>query len=160
MATAEKVLNRYQFVKFIKACKGKGKSVVFTNGCFDLVHYGHISYLEKAKELGDILVIGVNTDESVRKLKGPHRPIVKEYDRARLLAAFGFVDAITLFGDETPKELIEECLPSVLVKGSDYEIADIVGAEAVIKGGGLVKTLDFISGYSSSSIIDSIKKGF
>ena len=139
MATADKVLNRYQFAQYVQSCKKEGKKVVFTNGCFDLVHYGHINYLEKARALGDILVIGVNTDESVRKLKGPQRPITQEFDRARLLAAFEFVDAITLFSDETPKELIAECIPSVLVKGSDYDIKDIVGADTVIENGGEVK---------------------
>lgn len=158
MATAKKVLNRYQFSQFVKAQKEAGKKVVFTNGCFDLVHYGHINYLEKAKKLGDILVIGINTDESVQKLKGPERPIIKEFDRARLLAAFEFVDAITLFGDETPRELIAECIPNVLVKGSDYAIADIVGAQTVLDNNGEVKTLDFIDGYSSSNVIKKIKK--
>jgi D-glycero-beta-D-manno-heptose 1-phosphate adenylyltransferase len=157
MATAKKVLNRYQFTQFVKAQKKEGKKVVFTNGCFDLVHYGHINYLEKAKQLGDILVIGVNTDESVQKLKGPQRPITQEFDRARLLAAFEFVDAITLFGDETPKELIEECIPSVLVKGSDYAIEDIVGGDTVLKNGGSVQTLDFVDGYSSTKVIQKIK---
>ena len=157
MATADKVLNRYQFAQYVQSCKKEGKKVVFTNGCFDLVHYGHINYLEKARALGDILVIGVNTDESVRKLKGPQRPITQEFDRARLLAAFEFVDAITLFSDETPKELIAECIPSVLVKGSDYDIKDIVGADTVIENGGEVKTLDFVDGYSSTNVINKIK---
>ncbi len=157
MGTANKVLNRYQFTQFVAKCKKEGKKVVFTNGCFDIVHYGHISYLEKARSLGDVLVIGINTDESVQRLKGPQRPITKEFDRARLLAAFEFVDAVTLFDDETPKELIAECLPSVLVKGSDYAIKDIVGANTVLENGGEVKTLDFVDGYSSSNVIKKIK---
>ena len=157
MATANKVLNRYQFTQFVKTCKKEGKKIVFTNGCFDLVHYGHISYLEKARSLGDVLVIGINTDESVQRLKGSQRPITKEFDRARLLAAFEFVDAVTLFDNDTPKELIEECIPSILVKGSDYAIADIVGADTVLKNKGEVKTLDFIDGYSSSNVIKKIK---
>jgi rfaE bifunctional protein nucleotidyltransferase chain/domain len=155
--SASKVLNRYQFTLFVKKCKEEGKKVVFTNGCFDLVHFGHIDYLEKARACGDVLVMGVNTDESVRRLKGSQRPIVQEFDRARILAAFGFVDAVTLFDDETPLKLIEECLPDVLVKGSDYSIENIVGADVVIENGGEVKTIDFVDGYSTSSTIDKIK---
>ena len=155
--TAEKVLNRYQFSLFVKKCKDEGKKVVFTNGCFDLVHFGHIDYLEKAKSCGDILVMGVNTDESVKKLKGSQRPIVKEFDRARVLAAFEFVDAITLFDDETPLALITECIPDILVKGSDYTIDNIIGADFVHQNGGNVKTIDFIDGYSTSGIISQIK---
>ena len=155
--TANKILNRYKFNLFIKKCKEEGKKVVFTNGCFDLIHFGHIDYLEKAKACGDILVMGVNTDDSVKRLKGNQRPIVKEFDRARVLAAFEFVDAITLFDDETPLELITECLPNTLVKGSDYEINNIVGADIVNENGGEVKTIDFIDGYSTSNTIARIK---
>ncbi len=155
--SADKVLNRYQFVEFVKECKAKGKKVVFTICCFDLVHFGHIDYLEKARACGDILVMGVNTDESVRRLKGSQRPIVQEFDRARVLAAFEFVDAITLFDDETPFELISECIPNVLVKGSDYTVDNIVGADTVLANGGEVKTIDFVDGYSTSSTIAKIK---
>jgi rfaE bifunctional protein nucleotidyltransferase chain/domain len=157
-STASKVLNRYQFSQFVKRCKEEGKKVVFTNGCFDLIHFGHVDYLEKAKACGDVLVMGVNTDESIRRLKGSQRPIVQEFDRARVLAAFEFVDAITLFDDETPLSLISECIPNVLVKGSDYTIATIVGADLVIENGGEVKTIDFVDGYSTSSTILKIKK--
>lgn len=155
--TASKVLNRYQFVQFVKKCKEEGRKVVFTNGCFDLVHFGHIDYLEKARACGDVLVIGVNTDESVRKLKGSQRPIVQEFDRARILSAFEFVDAVTLFDDQTPLKLITECIPDVLVKGSDYTVDTIVGAEVVIENGGEVQTIDFVDGYSTSSTIAKIK---
>jgi len=156
--TASKVLNRYQFTQFVLKCKAEGKKVVFTNGCFDLIHFGHVDYLEKAKSCGDILVIGVNTDESVKRLKGSQRPIVQEFDRARVLAALGFVDVITLFDDETPLKLISESMPDVLVKGSDYKIENIVGADLVIENGGEVKTIDFVEGYSTSSTISKIRE--
>ena len=156
-STANKVLNRYQFAQFVKKCKEEGKKVVFTNGCFDLIHFGHVDYLEKARACGDVLVMGVNTDESVRRLKGNQRPIVQEFDRARVLSAFEFVDAVTLFDDETPLRLITECVPNVLVKGSDYTVDNIVGADVVIANGGEVKTIDFVDGYSTSSTIAKIK---
>ncbi|MDB4835427.1 D-glycero-beta-D-manno-heptose 1-phosphate adenylyltransferase [Cyclobacteriaceae bacterium] len=155
--SANKVLNRYQFVQFVEQCKAEGKKVVFTNGCFDILHYGHIDYLEKARELGDVLVLGVNTDESIHRLKGSQRPIIQEFDRVRMLAAFEFIDAITLFDNDTPHELIAECIPSVLVKGSDYEIKDIVGGQTVLDNGGEVKTIDYVDGYSTSSIIQKIR---
>ena len=153
-----KVLNHYQLQKLVEGLKSDGKSVVFTNGCFDILHYGHIDYLEKAKDLGDFLVVAINTDESVKKLKGANRPINQEYDRARIIAALGFVDAVTLFDDDTPKRLIEAVLPSVLVKGSDYTIDNIVGAKEVKSNGGEVKTIDFVEGYSSTAIINKIIK--
>ena len=155
--SVDKVLNRYQFGQFVKKCKEEGKKVVFTNGCFDLIHYGHVDYLEKARACGDILVMGVNTDESIKRLKGSQRPVVREFDRARVLAAFEFVDAVTLFDDDTPLDLITECLPNVLVKGSDYTIDKIIGADIVLENGGEVKTIEFIEGYSTSATIAKIK---
>jgi rfaE bifunctional protein nucleotidyltransferase chain/domain len=155
--SVDKVLNRYQFGQFVKKCKEEGKKVVFTNGCFDLIHYGHVDYLEKARACGDILVMGVNTDESIKRLKGSQRPVVREFDRARVLAAFEFVDAVTLFDDDTPLDLITECLPNVLVKGSDYTIDKIIGADIVLENGGEVKTIEFVEGYSTSATIAKIK---
>ncbi len=134
------------------------KKIVFTNGCFDIVHLGHIDYLSKAKDLGDILIIGLNTDESVNKLKGNHRPITDQHSRAMILAAFNFVDAVVYFGEQTPYELIKFVQPDVLVKGSDYKAEDIVGYDIVMERGGEIKTLDFLPGYSTSLIEKKIKE--
>jgi len=135
------------------------KKIVFTNGCFDILHLGHIDYLSKAKELGDILVIGLNTDKSVRDIKGKTRPITDEVSRATILASLTFVDAIVYFGEETPYDLINFIQPDILVKGSDYNEEDIVGYDIVKSKGGQVKTLDFLPGYSTSAIEERIKKG-
>lgn len=135
-----------------------GEKVVFTNGVFDLVHRGHVDYLAKARDLGDRLIIGVNTDASVSKLKGPHRPIQDEYSRMLILASFEFVDAVILFGDPTPYELINMVQPDVLVKGSDYKAEDIVGYDIVTAKGGHVRTIDFIPGFSTSLIEQKIKR--
>ena len=133
------------------------KKVVFTNGVFDLLHTGHITYLTKAAELGDKLIIGLNTDASVKRLKGPDRPVNDENSRALLLASLFFVDAIVMFDDDTPLNLITELQPNILVKGADYAIENIVGAKEVIANGGEVKTIDFVDGFSSTSIIKRIK---
>lgn len=138
--------------------KKNGEQVVFSNGCFDIVHLGHIDYLEKASEKGSKLIIGVNTDASVQELKGPTRPINKEYARCRMLAALEFVDAVILFGEDTPYNLISELLPDVLVKGSDYTVETIVGADVVIENGGKVETIDLVEGYSTTNIIKQIQK--
>ncbi|TAE85816.1 MAG: D-glycero-beta-D-manno-heptose 1-phosphate adenylyltransferase [Bacteroidetes bacterium] len=131
--------------------------IVFTNGCFDLLHKGHVDYLAKAADQGDKLVIAVNTDASVRKLKGPHRPIQDEQSRLQILASLQCVDAVILFDEETPYALIETLKPDVLVKGSDYKPEDIVGYDIVVGNGGEVKTIDFIPGYSTSAIEKKIK---
>lgn len=130
----------------------KSQKIVFTNGCFDLVHQGHIDYLSKARDLGDILIIGLNTDNSVRRLKGSHRPINDEKSRALILASFLFVDAVILFDEDTPYELIKKVQPDILVKGSDYKAEDIVGYDIVTAKGGKVETLDFLPGFSTSGI--------
>lgn len=135
-----------------------GEKIVFTNGVFDLVHRGHVDYLAKARDLGDRLIVGVNTDASVSKLKGPHRPIQDEYSRMLILASFEFVDAVILFGDQTPYELIKMVQPDILVKGSDYKAEDIVGYDIVMAKGGFVKTIDFIPGFSTSLIEKKIKE--
>ena len=141
----------------VEAWKQEGKKIVFTNGCFDLVHMGHIDYLSRAADLGDILIIGVNTDDSVSKLKGENRPLQDEMSRASLLSSFFFVDAAVLFAEDTPYELIKVVQPDLLVKGSDYNEDDIVGADIVKANGGRVETTDFLPGYSTSSIIDKAK---
>ena len=138
--------------------QNEGKKVVFTNGVFDLLHIGHITYLSKAAELGDKLVIGLNSDSSVKRIKGDDRPVNDQNSRAALLAALFFVDAVVVFEEDTPHNLITTLLPDILVKGADYEIENIVGAKEVLANGGEVKTITFVEGYSSTSIIQKIRK--
>jgi rfaE bifunctional protein nucleotidyltransferase chain/domain len=137
--------------------KNEGKKIVFTNGVFDLLHIGHITYLSKAAGLGDKLIIGLNTDSSVKRIKGEDRPVNDQNSRAALLAALFFVDAIVLFEEDTPRELITALLPDVLVKGADYSVENIAGAKEVIANGGEVKTITFVEGYSSTAIIQKIR---
>jgi rfaE bifunctional protein nucleotidyltransferase chain/domain len=134
------------------------EKVVFTNGCFDILHMGHIDYLCKAADLGDRLIIAVNTDASVSKLKGPSRPVIHEDTRLIKLAALAFVDAVILFDEETPLELITKVKPQVLAKGGDYKVETIVGADEVLKRNGLVEVIPFLAGHSSTAIIDRIKE--
>ena len=147
--------NNYSIINKIKS---EGKKIVFTNGCFDLLHVGHIKSLSQAKDLGDILIIGLNSDKSVKKLKGNNRPINSFEDRAKLLAALKSVDLVIMFEEQTPENLIKEIIPDVLVKGGDYDIEEIVGYQTVIDNGGRVKTLSFYEGYSSTNYIDKINK--
>ena len=142
----------------VSAWQNEGKKVVFTNGVFDLLHIGHVTYMAKASELGDKLIIGLNSDSSVKKIKGDDRPVNDQDSRAALLAALFFVDAIVLFEEDTPLNLISTLLPDILVKGADYTIENIVGAKEVLANGGEVKTIDFVEGYSSTSIIQKIRK--
>lgn len=135
-----------------------GKKIVFTNGCFDLIHRGHIDYLSKAADLGDILVIGLNTDSSVRRLKGNSRPINDEYSRALVLASMCFIDCIIYFDDDTPYNLIKQIQPDFLVKGSDYKIEDIVGYDIVQAKNGKIVTIDYVEGYSTTNIENKILK--
>ena len=132
------------------------QKIVFTNGCFDVLHYGHVRYLLDAKSLGDLLVVGLNSDDSVRRLKGESRPINGEKERAFVLAALEFVDYIVVFEEDTPKKLIETVKPDVLVKGGDYQIENIVGADFVIQNGGTVTTIPFVEGFSSTRIIEQL----
>ena len=136
----------------------KNQKVVFTNGCFDILHRGHIEYLAQAANHGDVLIIGVNTDSSVKRIKGETRPLQDEYARAILLASLSFVTAVVLFDDDTPYNLIKRIQPDVLIKGSDYSIKDIVGSDIVMAKRGKVITIDFIEGYSTTSIIEKLKK--
>lgn len=135
----------------------KDKKIVFTNGCFDLLHLGHIDYLSKAADFGDILIIGLNSDESVTNIKGSNRPITNEKSRSAILASLFFVDAIILFDEETPRNLIEMIQPDVLIKGSDYKAEEIVGYDIVKAKGGQIITLDFLPGYSTTIIENKIK---
>ena len=137
--------------------KRHGQKIVFTNGCFDVLHFGHVHYLLQAKKLGDILVIGLNSDDSVRRLKGPTRPINGENERAFVLAALVCVDYVTLFEEDTPEELIKVLRPDVLVKGGDYTLDNIVGADFVTQNGGTVTTIPFVEGFSSTWIIEKLK---
>jgi rfaE bifunctional protein nucleotidyltransferase chain/domain len=142
----------------IQQWKKEGKKIVFTNGCFDIIHLGHVDYLEKARSLGDKLVLGLNTDDSVSRFKGPSRPVQDETSRAHVLASFQFIDLVVFLDQDTPLELISALIPDILVKGSDYLAENIVGADVVKKHGGEVKTIEFVPGYSTSRIIDKIKK--
>ena len=141
----------------VNAWKQAGEEVVFTNGCFDIIHRGHIEVLAQTADLGDRLLIGLNSDSSIQKLKGENRPIIDEQARAILLSALSFVDAVILFPEETPINLISTLLPDVLAKGGDYEIETIVGQEIVQNNGGKVKLVPFVDGFSSTTIIEKIK---
>jgi len=136
----------------------KNYKIVFTNGCFDIIHRGHIEYLAQAASLGDILIIGLNTDLSVRRIKGETRPVQDEYARAITLAAMQFVSAVVLFDDETPYNLIQKVQPDILIKGSDYKPEEIVGYDIVKARGGEIITIDFVDGYSTSKLIERLKK--
>ena len=139
--------------------KSSSEKIVFTNGCFDILHRGHIDVLAKTADLGDKLIIGLNSDSSIRKLKEDNRPIVDEKSRALLLAGFSFVDAIVLFSEQTPFNLITDIKPDILAKGGDYKIEEIVGHEAVQQNGGEVITIPLTEGFSSTNIIDKIQNG-
>lgn len=134
------------------------QKIVFTNGCFDILHRGHATYLAQARQMGDLLVVGLNSDASVRRLKGPDRPVNDEQSRALLLAALEMVDYVVLFEEDTPYNLILKVKPDLLVKGGDYDIDNIVGADFVQQRGGEVRTIPFVQGFSSSSIIDHLKQ--
>ena len=154
-----RVLAQADAAAFAEELRQTGKRVVFTNGVFDLLHRGHVEYLEEARALGDRLVVGLNTDDSVRRLKGAGRPIVGERDRAAVVGALACVDLVILFDDDTPQRLIEAVRPDVLVKGGDYAIADIVGREFVEAHGGHVATVPLREGLSTSEIVRRIREG-
>lgn len=160
MHTETKILQLDDAITQVADWQRAGQKVVFTNGCFDIVHLGHIDYLEKARVLGDRLVLGLNTDASVSRLKGPGRPVVDEYARARLMAAMSFVDTVILFDEPTPQALIEALKPDILVKGDDYTVETIVGADFVLSRGGAVKTVALVKGYSTTALIEKIKANY
>lgn len=141
----------------ISVWRFQDKKIVFTNGCFDLLHLGHIDYLGKAKDQGDILIVGVNSDSSVRRIKGGSRPITNETSRSSIIAALRFVDAVVLFDEDTPYDLITLVQPDVLVKGSDYKAEDIIGYDIVKAKDGEIVTIDFLEGYSTTAIENKIK---
>jgi len=136
----------------------KDRKIVFTNGCFDILHLGHIEYLAQSRDLGGVLVVGLNSDDSVRRIKGSHRPINNEHARASTLASLFFVDAVVVFGEDTPAELIRLVQPDILVKGKDYDGKEIVGADIVSAHGGAVVTIDLVKGYSTTHTIEKMHK--
>ena len=141
----------------IKSEQRKGKKIVFTNGCFDILHRGHVTYLNQARDLGDLLIVGINSDESVKRLKGPERPVNMLEDRAYVLSALKSVDYVIPFEEDTPLNLINLIMPDILVKGGDYTIDRIIGAQEVLAHGGRVEIIPFVPGKSTSTIIDTIK---
>lgn len=152
----EVLISREKIIEIRKALKILDKKIVFTNGCFDILHAGHVDYLAKAKEKGDILIVGLNADASVKRLKGDKRPIINERERAFLLYNLKSVDYITPFGEDTPEELIQELVPDVLVKGSDWPIDQIVGKDIVEKAGGKVESIEIVTDQSTSKIVEKI----
>ncbi|ACN98623.1 D-glycero-beta-D-manno-heptose 1-phosphate adenylyltransferase [Sulfurihydrogenibium azorense] len=145
------------YLKVVEELKKEGKKIVFTNGCFDIIHAGHVDYLEKAKSLGNFLIVGLNSDESVRRLKGKDRPINPQDQRKKVLSALKPVDLVIIFEEDTPERLIKEIRPDVLVKGGDWKIENIVGADFVKSYGGQVFTIDFVYDTSTSKIISKIR---
>ncbi|HEV2382338.1 MAG TPA: D-glycero-beta-D-manno-heptose 1-phosphate adenylyltransferase [Terriglobia bacterium] len=152
-----KVLPLDEAVERVRELKRQGKRVVFTNGCFDLLHPGHVRYLEEARALGDVLVVAINSDRSVRSLKGPNRPVISEGERAEVLAALRSVDLVTVFDDVIPRTVIARMLPNVLVKGADWGPGAIVGREEVEAAGGQVISVPVVEGYSTSAIIMKVR---
>jgi len=152
-----KISTQEDLPKWLSWSRFQQKKIVFTNGCFDIIHRGHIEYLAKAASYGDLLVIGLNTDSSVKRLKGEKRPLLDQLARATILAALQFVDKVVYFEEDTPLQLIQFIQPHVLVKGSDYKAENIVGYDVVKQNGGIVVTIDFIDGYSTSSIIEKAR---
>lgn len=144
------------YSRMINIWQFQGKKIVFTNGCFDILHLGHIDYLSKAKELGNLLIVGLNTDLSVSKIKGNTRPIQDEISRAMVLASLGFVDIVVFFGEETPYNLIKTTQPDILVKGADYKPEEIVGYDIVKQKGGEIVTIGYLEGYSTTAIENKI----
>lgn len=156
--TAVKTLS--EIIVLRKSLKQQNKKVVFTNGVFDLIHAGHVDYLTKAKVLGDILIVGMNSDESVKRIKGDKRPILLEDERAFVISSLKPVDYVVLFDEDTPQKLIDDIVPDILVKGADWSIDKIVGRETVEKNGGEVKTIEFVNLQSTSKIIELIKNRY
>lgn len=155
--TSAKIISVEEAKKLRDSWKKEGAKIVFTNGCFDIIHLGHVDYLEKARNLGTHLIVGVNTDASVQRLKGPTRPVVDQYARARVLASLQFIDTVIFFDEDTPYELIRQIEPDILVKGDDYTPDKIIGADIVLKRGGEVKTISLVKGYSTTQIVSKIK---
>lgn len=152
-----KILTSGELLPILESVRREGKKIVFTNGCFDILHRGHVEYLARARALGDILVVGLNSDSSVKRIKGKGRPVFPERDRAAVLAGLASVDFVVTFDEDTPLRLIEELRPHVLAKGGDWPEEDIVGASEVKSWGGRVVSVAYLEGYSTSRIIEAIK---
>jgi rfaE bifunctional protein nucleotidyltransferase chain/domain len=155
----EKILSPEQMLRERKRLRAAGKRLVFTNGVFDLLHVGHVRYLEQARALGDALLVAINSDQTVRELKGPDRPVFNHLERAEILAALRFVNYVTIFDNISPRSLITQLLPDVLVKGGDYQLDQIHGREEVEAAGGKVISLPFVEGASTSQIIERMSRG-
>ncbi|MEA2062515.1 MAG: D-glycero-beta-D-manno-heptose 1-phosphate adenylyltransferase [Gemmatimonadota bacterium] len=153
----EKIFSLKDLLPELESHRSQGRKIVFTNGCFDIIHSGHILYMEDARACGDLLVVGLNSDDSVKRLKGPERPLNPQQDRAIQLAGLASVDYVTFFGEDTPKLLIEAVQPDVLVKGGDWPVEKIVGHEFVFARGGQVHSLPFRQGYSTTGLIEKIR---
>lgn len=157
MNSKDKILSLPALQEQVQAWREQGQKIVFTNGCFDILHLGHVDYLEKARHLGDKLVLGLNTDASISRIKGPSRPLQDEMSRARVMASLLFVDAVVFFDENTPLELIKAVQPDILVKGDDYAIENIVGQDVVTARGGEVKTVPLVKGYSTTNVVKKIE---
>lgn len=153
----DKIKTRARLKKIISRLKKQGKKIAFTNGCFDILHYGHIKYLEDAKAKAGILVVGLNSDASIKRIKGASRPINRQSDRARMLEALSAIDYITIFNEDTPLKLIQALKPDILIKGRDWSVRKIVGADFVRASGGRVITVPYLKGYSTTGLIEKIK---
>jgi len=151
------IIDKHSLREKISELKSEGKKIVFTNGCFDIIHSGHIFYLGEAKKAGDVLIIGLNSDESVRRLKGNDRPVNNESDRALVLDSLKFVDYVTIFEEDTPYDLIKLLQPDILVKGGDYKADEVVGADIVRENGGKVLIIPYVKGKSTTALINKIK---
>lgn len=147
------------YIRKVESLKREGKVIVFTNGCFDIIHAGHVDYLQKARSLGDFLIVGLNSDSSVKKIKGCSRPINPQDQRKKVLEALKPVDMVIIFDEETPERLIKEIKPDILVKGGDWKVENIVGADFVMSYGGKVYTVDFIYDTSTTKIVQKVKDG-
>ena len=155
-----KILGREKLKIEVERLRAGGKIIVFTNGCFDILHVGHTRYLGEARKLGDVLILALNSDSSVRAIKGEKRPIVPETERAEVLASLRSVDYVVLFSEDTPLELIEYLKPDIIVKGGDWDVKDVVGRESVARWGGKVVIIPEVKGASTTSIVDKIRKTY
>ena len=156
-STRDKIQPAASLAHIVRRVQQRGRTVVFTNGCFDLVHAGHVQLLERARREGDCLVVGLNSDRSVRRLKGPGRPIIGQRDRARVLAALACVDYVTIFNEATPQRMIERLRPKVLIKGADWHVSAIVGRRTVERYGGRIVRVPLVHGYSTTRLIQRIR---
>ena len=152
-----KLIEQSKIEDLTNQIKKQGKTIVATNGCFDILHVGHVRYLKKSKEFGDVLIVGLNSDASVRSIKGPNRPINNEFDRAEVLCALNSVDYVVLFDEDSPRDLLELIKPNVYTKGADYTLKTLPEADVILKNNGWVEFIDFVEGKSTTKIIDKMK---